>query len=1203
MQLFDKLCENYHSDDVFHPDPILVGGQMGTWLQYHMAQRNGIVANVNIGRLEKHLWRVLQGLDTYEGGNAQPLNKASLSLFVAHALMDEAILEQEVYAPLKKYLGVREKSEGLYYRKLIQLATQIATVFIDYEFKRIKSPSCAGVIESWLDHDALLFSENIGKGVRLDEETWFGQVEQWQKELYRELFKDQGILDRYAEKNSDWYCSLPTYRRQIFKGELNPESCKNEVWHIFAMSQISLFHRELIMTLSELGITFNVYALNPCADFWEDLVSNKKRERDSLDSWQGLSAYEKEMLTKSDGELQGEALEEDVDRMHPLLAEWGRPGREGVQLWCQATDYSFTDSYTDVDEDGSLLESIQYSLLHRTTDLSSKEQDATLQFWNAPEIKREVETLYDSIVHTVRLHPQIRFHDIAVFVSDLDKYSPIIRQVFDERNREGHERIPFTLIDGTTSESLYAKGVGDIMSLAGSAFTRRDVFNLLENPCIQEATGISNDLLASFVHWADTLHVFRHYDENHRNSVGYAEEYIHTWRMALDRLLLGQVVSKEGTVDKNTISLLPHSDIDSSNSATLSLCVSTIEHLYRDLEMLQRDKTVSEWLTFLPNFYATWLGVPEELGGELAIRDSLYDELNKITLLQKKSSTVPWSLIHEFLSGLLSELPGFGGSYLTGGVTVTSLSPKPPVPYECIYILGLNEGVFPSRMTYSSLDLRGCRREIGDFSPLETDRYLFVELLTSVKKQLVLSYVSQDIKKDEPLQQSSIVSELSEFIEKFILNESIRECHIPLLNSNDALFKGDYDEHLWKDTQEEISSYRVPSYSKVFAKRGHTLYQENTSQENLSVIISRVEPEGELLVTQGQLKKFLENPLVYRMQKGFSLWGDDEDHSLESDEPVSLQILIKGEVIGTIVDAFLIKTFKDDWEPSIGSARSIVKTIYNKKLSHGSVPTAVLGEIVQEELLNGIEAEIDTLLTIKSALDSYEFIEPSEIAFDYVLKKEKKVVALKGSSGYLFYSASSNVPILLVPNCFTGSFSPKHLLAPYAQLLILAQSEEYSKVCAEGVQIWCWNPLMGGAMKKFHVALSNSGAQQQLDALLQEMLFSDAGYNLPFDAFVGSTSLESKSLIKKFEPLGLHGDDDLKEQLRSFAEGDSVPALDASKSELVSEAISKSWKTHTDKEYVANYYRFTKVHGQIDNSLEKYLYRFGALLGVECLKN
>jgi hypothetical protein len=117
----------------------------------------------------------------------------------------------------------------------------------------------------------------------------------------------------------------------------------------------------------------------------------------------------------------------------------------------------------------------------------------------------------------------------------------------------------------------------------------------------------------------------------------------------------------------------------------------------------------------------------------------------------------------------LEGITGGQGDYLTGGVTVSALMPMRPIPFQLVYVLGLEEGRFPGRVTESLLDLRSRKRRIGDITLAERNRYLFLEILISVRRKLYLSYVSRDLQKDRDLAPCSVVHQLRSYMEQQVL--------------------------------------------------------------------------------------------------------------------------------------------------------------------------------------------------------------------------------------------------------------------------------------------------------------------------------------------------------------------------------------------------------------------------------------------------
>ena len=82
------------------------------------------------------------------------------------------------------------------------------------------------------------------------------------------------------------------------------------------------------------------------------------------------------------------------------------------------------------------------------------------------------------------------------------------------------------------------------------------------------------------------------------------------------------------------------------------------------------------------------------------------------------------------------------------------------LPFRVIFLCGLGEGRFPAADGPDPLDLTLARRQIGDVSPRERDKYLFLETLVCAREHLYLSYVARDAQTGDTLDPSPLVHEL-----------------------------------------------------------------------------------------------------------------------------------------------------------------------------------------------------------------------------------------------------------------------------------------------------------------------------------------------------------------------------------------------------------------------------------------------------------
>ena len=97
------------------------------------------------------------------------------------------------------------------------------------------------------------------------------------------------------------------------------------------------------------------------------------------------------------------------------------------------------------------------------------------------------------------------------------------------------------------------------------------------------------------------------------------------------------------------------------------------------------------------------------------------------------------------------------------GVTIATFAPLRALPFRVVFMLGLDERVFPSAAGFDRLDLRGAAPapQPGDVTPREQDEYVFLETLLSARERLTLSYVARDAETGERKDPSSTLLALS----------------------------------------------------------------------------------------------------------------------------------------------------------------------------------------------------------------------------------------------------------------------------------------------------------------------------------------------------------------------------------------------------------------------------------------------------------
>lgn len=875
--------ENQVKENILEgPLTIVPNQNLMKWLQLTLAGKRSVFMNVNFQYLEAGLWDMLAQLDLRED-RAEMMQSSHLRMFLLNGLM--GLPAEDDVALLREYLLEPDGGNGPDYTvKVWQLTERMVRLFEAYQFHR------SDMIAQWSD------SHYRPAG-----------MERCQQRLYL-MVRD--LRDQYVQGSRTRLLSLTEYADEVLSDV--PEHAgigrSGKFVHLFGLSQVSLFHLSLIGRLQAYYDIF-IYSLNPCREFWEDIQTPQETKWIQRRSVRRLEIRPEER----DG---GELLEEEPNA---LLAMWGKPGREHIRLLCHLTDYDFDACFARPEDPVSVLGAIQHHILTLSTKKDGGvrfPQDRSLQITACPGTYREVETVYNSILYNLESDPSLQLTDIAIFVPEMSTYKPAIDSVFDRRPR----RISYNLVDSRADiESVYGQAVAAILNLAGGRFSRKEVFDLILNPCFMSRWQIRFEEVATWAKWAEDLNIFHSFDSCHKAKQGYPDTDYYTWKQGLQRLRLSRVLSapQEGPYheemrrDSDAVGgRVPFQDIHTGDVDLMEKFSVVIERLYRPIMSLTGLRASGEeWGSHFLKVCDELLSVPPGLRGEAAVQQSLVAAFNDLKvydrLLQGASDgerermNLGVELIREFVKSSLGAISGGYGDYLTDGVTISALQPMRPIPFRIAYVLGMEEGAFPGKADASTLDLRLRKRRIGDVSLPERNRYLFLEMLLSVRDKLYISYVARDLQKDRVMQPCSVVNQLRRHVEQEILlpGTPFQVTEVPL--------KGASERYLAADAVNAFSDVMV-NYS--LADR-IACYQENDLWEaaeeavpdalrdrlracfpDFAVVGEGARMDDRLVerITVRQLRMFLEDPVSQGLKRHLGITDEEEtlrETTRKEDEP------------------------------------------------------------------------------------------------------------------------------------------------------------------------------------------------------------------------------------------------------------------------------------------------------------------------------
>ena len=454
-----------------------------------------------------------------------------------------------------------------------------------------------------------------------------------------------------------------------------------------------------------------------------------------------------------------------LDRGHPLLAAWGKTGREFQRL---VTDLQMVnEEIEDFQIPGSknLLGQVQHAILNleepqADEPLEISRDDRSIQIHNCHSPLRELQVLRDHLLEWFASDSTLSPQDILVMLPNVEAYAPFIKGVFD-RAEPGAPAIPFTLADqGARQESQIVNAFAALLQLATSRLTATAVMDFFETPAVRRRFAIAESELPQIREWIQNAGIRWGRDAAQRASLGLPAFAEHSWEHGNSRLLLGYAMADDGTTFD---ALLPCESVEGTATELLGRWLDFQKQFFAALDELAAPRTLKDWATTLNEILdKLFLPEPKEEFAANAIRQILHglrQQQNDSGFAEK----IPFAVILEHVLPKLSEEPA-GKAILRGRVTFSGLNPMRNVPCRIVCVLGLDDSSFPRRPAPLSFDLMAAQPKTGDASRRDDDRYLFLEMLLAARDKFYISYVGQSVSDNRPRSSSVVVSELLDYL-------------------------------------------------------------------------------------------------------------------------------------------------------------------------------------------------------------------------------------------------------------------------------------------------------------------------------------------------------------------------------------------------------------------------------------------------------
>ncbi|MGQ9724459.1 MAG: exodeoxyribonuclease V subunit gamma, partial [Tepidimonas sp.] len=587
------------------PETWLVPSQaVAQWVRQTLAAGpGGVAAGLDLMLPAQWLWQAYRAvLHPADVPDTAPLDKGPLTWRLWRLL---PTLRGDTFAPLTSYLV--GDPDG---RKRGQLARRLADLYDQYQVYRT----------DWLDdwaagHDQI--RDAHGQPQPLP------QGQRWQAALWRAVRADLGETDA---------CALTASRADIHRAFVAAVCRHTGPRPIGLPRRLTVFGLSGLppATLEALALVARwtqvlVCVLNPCRVYWADMVPDA--------AWLArIDAHGRAQAERRPG---GTPLSDTLGlsgQGHPLLAAWGRQGRDFIALLQAYEERPARDRLdtalqalgrrADLFEDpvpegsaGTLLTQLQDDILNGRSLAETRDRwpavdpacDHSLRFHICHTALREVEVLHDQVLAALHRDASLQPRDILVMVPDVAAYAPLFQAVFGRLPPDDPRHVPYTISDvADDAGTRLVQAVRELVALPRSRITASDVLQWLEVPAFARRFGVAAADLDRLRRWVGEAGIRWGLDGQHRQALGLVASTDQdatrlSWREGLRRLWLGYALGGE---DVEWEGLVPARRVAPLEAALIERLQTLIDTLARHAERLATPATSAVWVQRLQSLLA-----------------------------------------------------------------------------------------------------------------------------------------------------------------------------------------------------------------------------------------------------------------------------------------------------------------------------------------------------------------------------------------------------------------------------------------------------------------------------------------------------------------------------------------------------------------------------------------------------------------------
>ena len=612
---------------------------------------------------------------------------------------------------------------------------------------------------------------------------------------------------------------------------------------------------------------------------------------------------------------------------NPLLRTWATDTREMQLVLASAADATVAHHPVDAGEPTTLLQRVQADVRADAAPpgrpLAAEADhravldpgDRSIEVHSCHGRARQVEIARDAICHALTDDPTLEPRDVIILCPDIDEFAPLLHATFGATvpdpdpaapppTHRGLPHLPYRLADRSLRQTNPLLATLDaLLCIIDGRLTAPELITFAGREPVRARFRFDDDDLDRLAEWTSAANIRWGLDAERRAKYWLGDVGANTWRVGLDRVLLGVAMDADGS--RMVGDRLPLDDVESGDIDLAGRFAELIDRVDTVCRRTAEPHPIGEWVPILADAVDLLMACPARDSWQRLQVEAILREVRGEATTGDDTAAADLSLteVRALLADRLRGVPT-RADFRTGALTMCTLVPMRAVPHRVVCVLGLDDGAFPRAGRTDGDDLLRMDPMVGDRDPRTEDRQLLLDALLAATDRLIVTTTGADVRTNERRPPAVPLSELLEVVDRTAVTAAGDDATAqvvsrhPLQPFDPAAHRSDGGRP-WAFDEVHLAGARAISAHR------------RPSAPFLDGPLEPVPPTDDV-VALDDLVRFVQHPVreFLRQRLGVNVWDDDDE--LPDAIPVELndlerwgigQRLVERLVAGDTLDA------------------------------------------------------------------------------------------------------------------------------------------------------------------------------------------------------------------------------------------------------------------------------------------------------------